>query len=82
MRSLKVSAVVIALGLAVSACDQGGGQQGMSYGGVAAADASQAEALNQPDLAPVNGRDPIATPGTSLGGSGTLGNYDGGSAQQ
>jgi hypothetical protein len=81
MRALKVSAVVIALGLAVSACDQGG-QQGMSYGGVAAADASQAEALNQPDLAPVNGRDPIATPGTSLGGSGTLGNYDGGSAQQ
>jgi hypothetical protein len=81
MRSLKVSAIVIALGLAVSACDQGG-QQGMSYGGVAAADAAQAEALNNPDLAPVNGRDPVMSPGTSPGGTATLGNYDGGGAQQ
>ena len=81
MRSYAALAVVIALGLAVSACDQA--PQGMSYGGVAAAAAANGEGqMNNPDLAPVGGRDPAESPATSPGGSASLGSYDGGGAQQ
>ena len=82
MRSYAALAVVIALGLAVSACDQGG-QSGMSFGGVAAVAAANGEGqMNNPDLAPVGGRDPAESAATSPGGTATLGSYDGGGAQQ
>ena len=81
MRTYIASAVIIAAGLALSACDQGG-SQGVPYGGVAAAAAVEAEPFNNPDLAPVGGRDPVESPATSPGGTASLGNYDGGNSQQ
>jgi hypothetical protein len=55
----------------------------MSYGGVAAVAAANGEGqMNNPDLAPVGGRDPAESPATSPGGTATLGSYDGGGAQQ
>jgi hypothetical protein len=70
-------AVVVALGLSLSACDQGS-SQGTPFGGLAASPGQD----NNPDLAPVAGRDPVDSPATSPGGTATLGSYDGGSAQQ
>jgi hypothetical protein len=78
MKAYAAAAVMIALGLGVSACDQGGAQGG-PFGGMAAASPGQ---FNNPDLAPVAGRDPVDSPATSPGGTATLGSYDGGGAQQ
>ena len=77
MRSLAAIVAVMALGLSVSACDQGGGQ-GMAFGGLAASPGQE----NNPDLAPVGNRDPVDSPATSPGGGASAGSYDGGGTQQ
>jgi hypothetical protein len=75
MTPYAAAAVLLTLGLAVSGCDQSGGARGGPFGGMGAASSEQ---FNNPDTAPVGGRDPVESPAATSEGGASIGNYDGG----